>query len=215
MAGRQINHELSEILTRLWAADENRLKSGKDYVICPQRKAVCVAPGSSNARDEASAPLFTYVNEERLKSIKTYACKSFPFEIITQADSCGFEHVLVGETRSKQVIGFHNWIQFYLQEKQNHLNYRGNKARSNKHRPEEDQLLTFQFSCKDQLKPVRSSFIGVSPEFEFAVYTICFLMSHTHSVVKVDEYELELVVYRHGGCIGSSYPKLLSSNNTM
>ncbi|MBN3283340.1 ENDUB protein, partial [Polyodon spathula] len=137
------------------------------------------------------------------------------FCVLSRADSCGFEHVLVGETRSKQVIGFHNWIQFYLQEKQNHLNYRGNKARSNKHRPEEDQLLTFQFSCKDQLKPVRSSFIGVSPEFEFAVYTICFLMSHTHSVVKVDEYELELVVYRHGGCIGSSYPKLLSSNNTM
>lgn len=45
-------------------------------------------------------------------------------------DSCGFEHVFVGETRSgAEIIGFHNWIQFYLQEKGNHLDYKGYKAR--------------------------------------------------------------------------------------
>ena len=40
-------------------------------------------------------------------------------------DSCGFEHVFVGETRKRDVIGFHNWIQFYLQEKQDHIDYHG------------------------------------------------------------------------------------------
>ena len=41
-------------------------------------------------------------------------------------DSSGFEHVFVGETRgADEVIGFHNWIQFYLQEKAGHVDYQG------------------------------------------------------------------------------------------
>ena len=43
-----------------------------------------------------------------------------------QLDSSAFEHVFVGETRNKgDVIGFHNWIQFYLQEKRGLVDYRG------------------------------------------------------------------------------------------
>ncbi len=41
-------------------------------------------------------------------------------------DSSGFEHVFVGETRGKDsVLGFHNWIQFYLQEKAGNVDYQG------------------------------------------------------------------------------------------
>lgn len=40
-------------------------------------------------------------------------------------DSCGFEHVFVGESRDRQIIGFHNWVQFYLQEKKGNIDYRG------------------------------------------------------------------------------------------
>lgn len=40
-------------------------------------------------------------------------------------NSCGFEHIFVGETRGNEVTGFHNWIQFYLQESQDRLDYRG------------------------------------------------------------------------------------------
>ena len=45
-------------------------------------------------------------------------------------DSSGFEHVLLGELQTKngvtQVSGFHNWLQFYFEEKKNNLaNYYG------------------------------------------------------------------------------------------
>lgn len=41
-------------------------------------------------------------------------------------DSSAFEHVFVGETRGgEEVIGFHNWIQFYLQEKAGNVDYQG------------------------------------------------------------------------------------------
>lgn len=48
-------------------------------------------------------------------------------------DSCGFEHVFVGETKfGREIIGLHNWVQFYLQEKKNLVDYKGYKARDNK-----------------------------------------------------------------------------------
>lgn len=40
-------------------------------------------------------------------------------------DSSGFEHVFVGETRNKEPMGFHNWIQFYLQEQAGKVDYQG------------------------------------------------------------------------------------------
>ncbi|MEE6477501.1 hypothetical protein FKM82_011539 [Ascaphus truei] len=133
-------------------------------------------------------------------------------------DSCGFEHVFVGESkRGKDIMGLHNWVQFYLQEKHHHIDYKGFMARQYKSRPDEDdQVLSLQFSWKDMVKPVGSSFIGVSPEFEFAIYTIIFLKSQekmTRELVRVEEYELQIVVNRHGRYIGTAYPVLLSSNN--
>ena len=43
----------------------------------------------------------------------------------THEDTSGFEHVFVGETTSSKVDGFHNWIQYYLEEKHGRLNYLG------------------------------------------------------------------------------------------
>ncbi|XP_056149268.1 poly(U)-specific endoribonuclease-C-like [Lampris incognitus] len=281
-----VNQELSEVLNELWRLDANRLKPGTDYTISPQGRAGYVAHGSNYASDRARAPLFTYVNEDKLKSIKTYAyfislldnyeMSTGVSEKVTREelkenhlfldailetdvmkcahkylvskgqspsdqmqfkrqlydtwfrlyhrdrsggeDSCGFEHVFVGETKyGREIMGLHNWVQFYLQEKLDHVDYKGYKARSNKSTPDEDDhVLNLQFSWKGLVKPLGGSFIGVSPEFEVAIFTIVFLMSTekmTSVVVKVDEYVLELIVYRHGRSIGTSYPKLLSSNN--
>uniref|UniRef100_A0A3Q2QC33 Uridylate-specific endoribonuclease n=1 Tax=Fundulus heteroclitus TaxID=8078 RepID=A0A3Q2QC33_FUNHE len=283
---RQAIRELTEVLNQLWHLDTNRLKPGTDYRISPQGKAGYVAPGSNKARDRAHAPLFAYVNEEKLHNIETFAhfiklldnyetstgvsematseelqenrlfidaimetevmkcahkylvkkgqSPADPGQFKRQLydiwfrlyhrdktggeDSCGFEHVFVGETKhGHEIIGLHNWVQFYLQEKHGHVDYKGYKARKNKDSPDEDDhVLNLQFSWKGLVKPIGGSFIGVSLEFEVALFTIIFLMSTekmTSVVVKVDEYVLELVVYRHGRSIGTSYPKLLSSNN--
>ncbi|TRY87862.1 hypothetical protein DNTS_030010 [Danionella cerebrum] len=134
-------------------------------------------------------------------------------------DSSGFEHVFVGETKfGREILGLHNWVQIYLQEKQNLLDYKGYKARDNDMPDEDKHVLNVQFSWHGLIKPVASAFIGVSPEFEMAVFTILFLTStekSTMAVVNLDEYQIELVVYRHGRCIGTAYPKLLSSNNRL
>lgn len=51
---------------------------------------------------------------------------------MTREDSSGFEHVFVGETKfGNEIMGLHNWVQFYLQEKEHLLDYKGYKARSN------------------------------------------------------------------------------------
>ncbi|XP_025969782.2 poly(U)-specific endoribonuclease-B-like isoform X2 [Dromaius novaehollandiae] len=196
--GKALNHELSKLFNEMWDVDVNRFMPGKDYAIELQGKA------SDNAtRDSAARHLFHYVNEERMKSIKTFATfislldnyetstgvaevvtpeeiaennnfldailetevmklahqylikknlaepnltdfKSQLYDIWFQLyarkegnrlDSCGFEHVFVGETsRGKQILGLHNWVQFYLQEKRHQIDYKGYVARQNKNR---------------------------------------------------------------------------------
>ena len=38
-------------------------------------------------------------------------------------DSSGFEHVMVGELDGSSVSGFHNWVEFYVQERDGDLQF--------------------------------------------------------------------------------------------
>lgn len=98
-------------------------------------------------------------------------------------DSSGFEHVFTGEITDKngkaEVVGMHNWIQLYMEEKKNKLDYRGfikpkRRALSNAVPSELEQLVTIQFLWHGELKPVSSTLVGTSPEFEMALYSLCF-----------------------------------------
>ena len=46
---------------------------------------------------------------------------------------------------------------------------------------EHEQLITIQFEWCGELKPESSSFIGVSPTFEIALYSLCFLCGEGES----------------------------------
>ncbi|CAG7836819.1 unnamed protein product [Allacma fusca] len=86
--------------------------------------------------------------------------------------SSGFEHVFLGEIEpKKETIGFHNW--FYLMNEQNErtFNYHGhfNYLELNK----KASVISINFDWKDHCKTRSSMFIGTSPEFEFALYTLC------------------------------------------
>ncbi|XP_058852575.1 uridylate-specific endoribonuclease B-like [Acipenser ruthenus] len=130
----------------------------------------------------------------------------------SRPDSSGFEHVFVGETRGgRTVIGFHNWIQLYLQEKLGHIDYKGYSANANSPKPDDNKhILALQFSWKNRIKSKGSIFIGVSPEFEFALYTLCFLTSPNERVkVTFSLYEVEIVCHHYNQKhIGTTYPVL-------
>lgn len=65
-------------------------------------------------------------------SLSALIIKCITFFLPKREDSSGFEHVFVGETKfGREIMGLHNWVQFYLQEKQDLLDYKGYKARDN------------------------------------------------------------------------------------
>lgn len=84
-------------------------------------------------------------------------------------DSSAFEHTFVGEMKNGAVTGFHNWIQFYLQEMAGNLNYYGYRSEK-----QPNQLL-LQFNWAGQVKTLSSIMYGVSPEFELALFSVCFI----------------------------------------
>ncbi|GAB2230314.1 hypothetical protein Drorol1_Dr00014575 [Drosera rotundifolia] len=129
----------------------------------------------------------------------------------TSGSSSAFEHVFVGEIKGhgeQQVSGFHNWLQFYLEEAKGRVDYQGYIfPRGRGQLPDsETQLLTIQFEWNGLLKSVSSSFIGVSPEFEVALYTLCFYAGGEDNHLRLGPYDVNVKCYRLGDKIGSAFP---------
>lgn len=78
-----------------------------------------------------------------------------------------------------------------------------------------DYLLTLQFSWKGIEKFVGTCFIGVSPEFEMALYTMCFLVGSQENMVELDTgtdiFEVMIKCYSMArGKIGTTFPEVSS-----
>ncbi|KAG5274416.1 hypothetical protein AALO_G00135900 [Alosa alosa] len=114
-----------------------------------------------------------YKSEEEFK----YDLKMMWFGLYTRyagkMDSSGFEHIFAGEIKKSKVSGFHNWLQFYLLEKQGLLNYYSHSFNG----PWETypDVLGMQFKWDGYYKQVGSAIIGCSPEFDLALYSLCYI----------------------------------------
>ncbi|CAE6191772.1 unnamed protein product [Arabidopsis arenosa] len=130
----------------------------------------------------------------------------------TSGSSSAFEHVFVGEIKQsggEQVSGFHNWLQFYLEEAKGTVDYQGYifPRRRGEIPDSETQLLTIQFEWNGVLKSVSSTLVGVSPEFELALYTMCFFMGREENHIQLGPYNVNVKCYRLGNNrIGSAFP---------
>lgn len=85
--------------------------------------------------------------------------------------SSGFEHVFLGELKNG-VSGFHNWVFFAQEELNKNLNYKGYIKQFSL--GSKGLVISEGFEWMNAAKPISSMFIGTSPEFELAVYTLCF-----------------------------------------
>lgn len=142
--------------------------------------------------------------------------KSLWFDLFDRSGTCdsssAFEHVFVGEVKqrqTKEVSGFHNWIAFYLEEAKGRIDYQGYifPRRRGQIPASQTQLLTIQFTWNGVLKSLSSTLIGVSPEFEIALYTLCFYGGEQDNYIELGPYNVNMRCYRlEGDKIGSAFP---------
>lgn len=122
-------------------------------------------------------------------------------------DSSGFEHVMVGELKGSSVSGFHSWIQFYLQEKVGSLSYTTMASQA------EPNMKGAAFTWYGGTKSKGSFFLGTSPEFDMAVYSICALMhpnARCNFSLKGNSVSIQTwdIGHKAGSQIGSAYPAI-------
>lgn len=119
-------------------------------------------------------------------------------------DSSGFEHVFVGETDSTEVVGFHNWVQFHIQERERKLNYLGYVF------SKQPNTVGTHFKWNGKVKKLGSLMYGTSPEFDMAMFTVCFYARRNKPCsFHINGHVVEVVTYdtSHGGGnhIGTAY----------
>ncbi|CAJ0952367.1 unnamed protein product, partial [Mesorhabditis belari] len=93
-------------------------------------------------------------------------------------DTSAFEHTFIGELNRRRVSGMHNWVRYYLLENDENeqIDYRGHYFSMK----EDIVVVSYKWKGKN-MKKIGGFFVGTSPEYEIAVYTLCFLVKRGKS----------------------------------
>jgi len=118
-------------------------------------------------------------------------------------DSSGFEHVMVGEYKGTNVVnGLHNWMAYYNKERTHAINYYGYVGQAS------PNLVALNYMWNGHHKELGSFFVGTSPEFDLALFTLCALTHTTH--VQLSGHSVQVttfLLHSPGGLqIASAYP---------
>lgn len=127
--------------------------------------------------------------------------------------------MFLGEREAEKVVGLHNWLQLRNEELSGRLNYKG-KIRPRRRLPAgypRDQLVTIQFEWAGQEKFISSSFVGTSPEFELALYSMCFFSGNEETTVQLGPHRVNIKAFSikqtGGPYIGSAFPEEAEHND--
>ncbi|XP_073469836.1 uridylate-specific endoribonuclease D-like isoform X2 [Aquarana catesbeiana] len=109
-------------------------------------------------------------------------------------DSSGFEHVFHGEIHKRKISGFHSWVQLYLLEKAEEINYLS--YTTDGPWTSYPDVFSFQFKWSTYLKPLGSFFMGSSPEFDIAMYTLCYVTRpNKRCIVRFNGHSVPIQTY--------------------
>lgn len=123
--------------------------------------------------------------------------------------SSGFEHVFLNEVSNGTMIGLHNWLYLYDQEKSGRLDYQGYIKKMDL--GSKGEIAKVRLTFDKLTKPSNSLFIATSPELEIALYTVCFqLRPDTECPLAVNgkKFTIKTFTFRYRGknLIGGAWP---------
>ncbi|KAG6505954.1 hypothetical protein ZIOFF_031267 [Zingiber officinale] len=178
---REELHDLSKACSRLWELDINRLVPGKDFEIeCGRGTKVY------REEDMAAGNLFTWLSNSVLRR-PTYS--TFCSLLDNYNPDEGYREVVTSEEKHEEAA--------FMEE----------ISRTAKFPDSEIQVLSIQFEWNGTLKSVSTVLVGVSPEFEIALYTLCFFGGEEDNHVQLGPYFVNIKCYRLGRDeIGSAFP---------
>eukprot|EP00058_Branchiostoma_floridae_P009026 XP_002594514.1 hypothetical protein BRAFLDRAFT_87710 [Branchiostoma floridae] len=155
-----------------------------------------------------------YVTKKEVNDARAFLNCCLDTEVMQEAHHFlaekAFEHTFVGETRCQHMMGFHNWLRLYKQECQGSIKVNncwqccdfGDRM-----------ILKIAFTwdvgiqTRDRCSCMCSFFVGTSPEFELALYTVCFLAGGGgRTEVFLGGKMVTIVTEERDGHLGSCYP---------